>query len=348
VVEALLSKRAEVNAKTIGGVSALMMASMKGHRDVVQALLAKGAAVNAKASDGETALMDASQNGYFEIVQALLAKGADFNAKKMSDGATALMLASQTGHLDVVQALLSAKADVNAKASNGATALMLASQAGHLDVVQALLGAKADVDAKASNGWTALDAATTGGHADVRALLARSLRAVGDDQSIKQPVRSTTSSAASEKAPSDTTTTQIPKVATPTRAFSIFVPVTKPGEKVPSIARVTAGKLDSIEGSTITIKSDNGSTSTFSTDIKTIFCIQGIKVDSIKDIGALNGKIVSAYADPKSETNDSEKIYTFRVEDGSPEMVINLTAKGTDGHNGTFSFPEKPCREVVR
>ena len=41
--------------------TALMLASQNGHLDVVQALLAKGAEVNAKANDGATALMLASR-----------------------------------------------------------------------------------------------------------------------------------------------------------------------------------------------------------------------------------------------------------------------------------------------
>ena len=72
-----------------------MMASQQGHLDVVQALLAKGADVNAKDNDGATALMLASQNGHLDVVQALLAKGADVNAKA-NDGVTALIRPPRT------------------------------------------------------------------------------------------------------------------------------------------------------------------------------------------------------------------------------------------------------------
>jgi uncharacterized protein len=54
-----------------------MWASEKGHVDVVQALLAKGAEVNAKNNNGATALIWASIQGHVDVVQALLAKGAD-------------------------------------------------------------------------------------------------------------------------------------------------------------------------------------------------------------------------------------------------------------------------------
>jgi hypothetical protein len=152
-----------------------MLASERGHLEVVQALLADGAAVNAKANNGMPALMLASQNGHFEVVQALLAKAAEVNAKD-DDGWTALMNCSLNGHLAVVRALLANGADVNAKAinskaSNGGTALMWASGKGHLEVVRALLAKGAEVDAKANNGETALTLATEGGYADIRALL---------------------------------------------------------------------------------------------------------------------------------------------------------------------------------
>ena len=60
VVQALLAKGANINAKTNLGATPLMAAAFDGHRDVVQALLAKGANVNAKNSSGVTALMGAA------------------------------------------------------------------------------------------------------------------------------------------------------------------------------------------------------------------------------------------------------------------------------------------------
>ncbi len=91
-------------------------AAGRGDPAVVEALLAKGADVNAKDESGITALMWAS--GHLDVVQALLAEGADVNAKR-NDGLTLLMQASQLGHLDVVQALIDRGADVNAKDNSG-------------------------------------------------------------------------------------------------------------------------------------------------------------------------------------------------------------------------------------
>lgn len=72
--------------------------------EIVQALLAKDADVNAKAKDGQTALMLAVYNGHIKIVQALLAKGADVNIQN-NNGETALMFAAYNSHIEIVNLL---------------------------------------------------------------------------------------------------------------------------------------------------------------------------------------------------------------------------------------------------
>jgi len=53
-----------------------MTASSKGNDNIVKLLLGKGADVNAKAKDGWTALMIASRKGHQEVVNLLKAHGA--------------------------------------------------------------------------------------------------------------------------------------------------------------------------------------------------------------------------------------------------------------------------------
>lgn len=93
-VKASLSKRSNVNAKSVDGITALMAASENGHEEVVEALLAAKANVNATSNDGTTALMIASQNGFHEVARMLIEAHADVNAKS-NDGNTALIIASQ-------------------------------------------------------------------------------------------------------------------------------------------------------------------------------------------------------------------------------------------------------------
>ena len=55
-VQAELDKGADVNAKNESGVTPLLWAAWKGHKEVAELLIANGADVNAKNEDGETPL----------------------------------------------------------------------------------------------------------------------------------------------------------------------------------------------------------------------------------------------------------------------------------------------------
>ena len=70
----------------------LILASEKGHTEVVQTLLDKGINVNATNKFWETALMLASQEGHKDVVQLRLYNGAEVNGKK-NDGTTPLIYA---------------------------------------------------------------------------------------------------------------------------------------------------------------------------------------------------------------------------------------------------------------
>ena len=109
IVELLLAKGADVNAKAHGGETALQVASSYGRKEIVETLLAGRANVNAKDEYGETALYAASVEGRREVVELLLANGADAKAKT-NGGETALQIASKNGHKDVVHVLLGKKA----------------------------------------------------------------------------------------------------------------------------------------------------------------------------------------------------------------------------------------------
>ena len=89
--------------------SDLFRAASDGDLFWVKMLIAAKADVNAKTADGTTALFIASQNGHPEVVQALIAAKADVNTED-DDGYTALIVATMNGHLDVVQLLKKAGA----------------------------------------------------------------------------------------------------------------------------------------------------------------------------------------------------------------------------------------------
>jgi len=77
LVNTLLEKGANVNAKDKDGTPALMLAAWLQNRDVVRLLLEKGADANAKDKYGRTALELADWAGHYDIVEILGGKRAD-------------------------------------------------------------------------------------------------------------------------------------------------------------------------------------------------------------------------------------------------------------------------------
>jgi ankyrin repeat protein len=170
MVQMLLEKGANIEAKGRNGQTALVAAALEGYKDIVQMLLEKGAKIEAKDIDGLTALIAATLPGRKDIVQSLLEKGANIEAKDNA-GLTALITATLRGHKDIVKTLLEKGADINAKDDDGKTALIAATLERHEDIVQILLEKGADIEAKGKNGETVLFAAARGGHKDIVQML---------------------------------------------------------------------------------------------------------------------------------------------------------------------------------
>src|SRR3970282_2685795 len=96
--------------------------------NLARPLLAAKPRVDARNAYGETALMLAALRGHADIVEMLLAHGAEVN----QSGWTPLMYAAANSHLDIARKLISRGAKVDAAAENGTTALMMAAREGHL------------------------------------------------------------------------------------------------------------------------------------------------------------------------------------------------------------------------
>ncbi|WP_108784243.1 ankyrin repeat domain-containing protein [Wolbachia endosymbiont of Bemisia tabaci] len=82
----------------------LHFAALNGHFKVVELLISKGADINAKDDSGLTPLHLASGGGYEEIVKLLSNGGADINAKDSND-VVPLHFAAEGGYLNIVQFL---------------------------------------------------------------------------------------------------------------------------------------------------------------------------------------------------------------------------------------------------
>lgn len=103
----------------------------------IRKLIKNGADINAYNKYGGTPLVMASGKGHTQIVKLLLSAMADVNTT-LADGATPLYVASEQGHIEVVALLLSAMANVNAAIEDGTTPLLIASQKGHTEIVKLL------------------------------------------------------------------------------------------------------------------------------------------------------------------------------------------------------------------
>ena len=61
-----------------------MVASSRGHYNIVDLLLRRGARISAKDENGNTALILATQRGLIDVVKLLIENGSDINWKNMN------------------------------------------------------------------------------------------------------------------------------------------------------------------------------------------------------------------------------------------------------------------------
>ncbi len=80
--KALLKKGADVNAKTNGGVTALMFAAIYNNPEICRVLIENNADVHAKENDGKTALIRAAEVGNFHVVAMFQKLGLDISSAR--------------------------------------------------------------------------------------------------------------------------------------------------------------------------------------------------------------------------------------------------------------------------
>ncbi len=155
------------------GAEALAIAAARNYPDVVEFVLSKGVDVNARLTVGTTALQVAAANGNVDIVRMLIARQAKVNLADQF-GDTPLIAAVQAGSLPGVTALLSAGSDVNATDKSGRGAAWWAARSGREDILKQLVADGANVSAADHNGSSPADQAIRAGYTRMgRLLLAR-------------------------------------------------------------------------------------------------------------------------------------------------------------------------------
>lgn len=156
VVEALIKKGADVNAKAKNGLTALYLAVLKNCYKIAELLLKSGASVNEQSN----CLLQASQNNNGDIVRLLAEHGADMNLRS-KNGYAPLHIAVINNYKKVVEALIGNGADINIKSTDnsvpGSTPLHLAVLKFNSLITSVLVQNNADVDALDNKGKSPLD-----------------------------------------------------------------------------------------------------------------------------------------------------------------------------------------------
>ena len=146
LVQYLLEKNADVNAKAGVYHTVLNCAAYRGRADLVDQLLSANADINAEGGDYWTALQCAAGEGHYLVVEELLSKGANINAKGGRFDRTPLLAAldpiAYSLNPEVAHLLLDHGADIKLQGKH--SPLHAATRLGAKSIVKRLLDLGAD------------------------------------------------------------------------------------------------------------------------------------------------------------------------------------------------------------
>lgn len=132
VAQCITADPTQMSAFAPDGFSALHLAALFGHTEVVRLLLERGAAANVRSRNDTdlTPLHAAAERGDAGAASLLLAQRAEVDARRQG-GWTALQIAAGRGDRRLIDVLLRAGADPSLANDAGDTAARLARNAGH-------------------------------------------------------------------------------------------------------------------------------------------------------------------------------------------------------------------------
>lgn len=157
IVEILLKNHADVDARTSGGHTALMVSCQKGYTKVVKLLVDAGASLTETDSNGLSAVDRVLVNGHFETAKILIEhEEFDINMTNVG-GHHVLHLAAISGSVELAKLLMDKGADVNAASSmDGFLPIHEAIKLGHTELVKYFLSSGCDINERDHKGNTLL------------------------------------------------------------------------------------------------------------------------------------------------------------------------------------------------
>jgi ankyrin repeat protein/L-ascorbate metabolism protein UlaG (beta-lactamase superfamily) len=155
IAKLLLDAGAEIDAGDSDNSTALGVAAMRQHADMVTLLIERGADVNHRDRKADCPLSFAVYGRDEAIVQQLLDAGADLWYRS-PHGETLLHIAAGRGLPEFTKHLLDNGADVNAVADGGGLPIANAAGGGHAEIVRMLIERGASVNAPKPNEWSPL------------------------------------------------------------------------------------------------------------------------------------------------------------------------------------------------
>ncbi|KAH8798382.1 ankyrin repeat-containing domain protein, partial [Xylogone sp. PMI_703] len=176
-----MDKKYDVDSKDANGCTALILAAIKGFKDIVGVLIEYGAHTEERDKCRRTALLWDAELGHGEVVEMLLnnpVKNAKVDATDDYNH-TPLSLAAQSGNNEVVQTLVKYEADIEAMNDEKQTPLFLAVVNEFPQVVRILIRSGANIEAMNRSLQTPLSSAAMYGYTKIGEILLKEKAEIG-------------------------------------------------------------------------------------------------------------------------------------------------------------------------